>query len=71
MLVSSQHGDKWMAKGQFRLQNDDFPRKDWGESKCSVICSVNFTPADFSCLSFDGQKFVSSSGLFTLCTLGT
>ena len=31
VLVSSQHGDKWMAKGQFLLQNDHFPRKDWGE----------------------------------------
>ena len=31
MLVSLQHDDKWMAKGQFRLQNDHFPRKDWGE----------------------------------------
>ena len=31
MLVSSQHDDKWMAKGQFRLQNDHIPQKNWGE----------------------------------------
>ena len=31
VLVSSKHDDKWMANGQFRLQNDHFPRKDWGE----------------------------------------
>ena len=31
VLVSSQHDDKWMAKGQFRLQNDHIPQKNWGE----------------------------------------
>ena len=31
-------------------------RKNWTASKRSAICSVHFTPADFSCLS-DGQKY--------------
>ena len=32
-------------------------RENWTASKYSVICSVQFTPADFSCLSYDGQKY--------------
>ena len=31
VLVSSQRDDKWVTKRQFQLQNDHFPRKDWGE----------------------------------------
>ena len=32
-------------------------RKNWTASKHSVICSVHFTPADFSRLSCNGQKY--------------
>ena len=32
-------------------------RKNWTASKHSVICSVHFTPEDFSRLSYDGQEY--------------
>ena len=32
-------------------------RKNWTASKHSVICSVHFSPEDFSCLYFEGQKY--------------
>ena len=35
----------------------DATQKNWTASKYSVICSVHFTPADFSRLSYDGQKY--------------
>ena len=35
--VSSQHDDKWMAKGQFRLENDHFPRKNKEEFQNSTF----------------------------------
>ena len=31
MLVSLQHYDNAWQRGNFRLQNDHFLRKDWGE----------------------------------------
>ena len=32
-------------------------RKNWTASKHSVICSVHFSPEDFSRLYFEGQKY--------------
>ena len=31
MFFSLQYDNKWMAKGQFQLQNDHFPKKDWDD----------------------------------------
>ena len=41
VFVSSQHDDKWVAKGQFQLQSDLFPGKDWGEFQNSTLTKKN------------------------------
>ena len=71
MLVSSQHDDKWMAKGQFGLQNDHFRQKDWGEfqnntfltEKSCHYCTLKLlnSKSGLCCLSSDGRRETPSS----------
>ena len=70
VLVSSQHDDKWVAKGQFQLQSDLFPGKDWGEFQNSTLTKKNYhdctwkllnSKSGHCCLSLDGQREMPSS----------
>ena len=70
VLVSSQHDDKWVAKGQFQLQSDLFPGKDWGEFQNSTLAKKNYhdctwkllnSKSGHCCLSLDGQREMPSS----------
>ena len=70
MLVSLQHDDKWVAKGQFQLQSDLFPGKDWGAFQNSTLTKKNYhdctwkllnSKSEHCCLSLDGQREMPSS----------